>query len=441
MEQNNIQKQSDQEYQETMHKQNNQNNSSDSQQNANQQNNNLQFEQTPCSYHKDQKLVFLNKTSNTKQKLVCYQCCFEQRIQQENVFELKQFFTMSEKQYLENFLKFEQYETSQIFEKIYDKNYIQLFSKIHIDALLDQKNKIVKYIDDQIKQINEAAQECQQNEKNLKQQFNYCQIQESLQHVLSQKNAEAQDLEKKISKILEDQSKNISKFESSLREYITNMNKQTNQIDQITQNFQKNIIDFISNNNNNKLNINYPKEIENVTLFQIQSKIISIEESYMIQKWIGNGFNKFKQIYAATQHGFQIENIYKQCIDKTKVIFLIKTTSNQRFGFYSDLQIKNQGGIYATQNPNNIFLFSLDLKQKYTSNESNCSYAFYSNNNQLGLGCGHDICLHTNSNNNNKSYVSSCNYGKNEGLTGNALNGGTQNFTTSEIEIFEIISI
>ncbi|KAL4472233.1 hypothetical protein ABPG72_013866 [Tetrahymena utriculariae] len=170
---------------------------------------------------------------------------------------------------------------------------------------------------------------------------------------------------------------------------------------------------------------------------KIISNIITFKDGEVIKKWVTEKQINLSLIYKASYHGFEIEKVYEQCKDKSKVILLIKTKEGKRFGFYADCQIKNYNGCLA-QNPNNIFLFSLDLKQKYTSNESNNnSYAFYSYNNYIAVGGGHDICLETNSNSNNSSYVNQSGYGKKEGLTGNALNGGTKTFTTSEVEIFE----
>ncbi|KAL4512990.1 hypothetical protein ABPG72_017675 [Tetrahymena utriculariae] len=188
---------------------------------------------------------------------------------------------------------------------------------------------------------------------------------------------------------------------------------------------------------------NQVQEIKNeITSNQhkIFSNIMSFEDGEIIKKWVSDKQINLLQIYRATIHGFQIEKIYEQCKDKSKVIFLIKTKEGKRFGFYADFQIKNYNG-YLAQNPNNIFLFSLDLKQKYTSNQSNYSDAFYSYNGGIAVGDGHDIYLKTNSNSNNSSYVSQSGYGQKEGLKKYALNGGLKNFTATEVEIFEVTFI
>ncbi|KAL4510458.1 hypothetical protein ABPG72_020920 [Tetrahymena utriculariae] len=170
------------------------------------------------------------------------------------------------------------------------------------------------------------------------------------------------------------------------------------------------------------------------------SNILSFEDVDIIQNWVTDQKINLKLIYRATLYGFQIEKIYEQCKNKSKVILLIQTKEGRRFGFYADCQIKNYNK-HLAQNPNNIFLFSLDLKQKYTSNESNCPSAFCSHSSYIAVGGGFDICLWSNSNANINSYVNQKEYGKKEGLTFHALNGGTKYFKTSEIEIFEFIHI
>ncbi|KAL4500522.1 hypothetical protein ABPG72_002946 [Tetrahymena utriculariae] len=359
----NVQQFNDQEVQEFKAKFKYQNNFQDEQLTIKQQTKNLTFEQTACGIHKDkgQHLAFLNGGSNASQKLIYYICLFEQQIQQKNVFMLDQFFKISEKEYIKNFLKFEQDESREIYEKLFDMNYGQQYSK-----------------------------------KRVVQQYSKLQTQ-------------AQRIQNQLDQIIG----------------ITRLNNLE---------FLK---DFISSNE--IFIINYPKELENLTYFKNSSQIIQLEESEMIKKWIGSPFVSFKKIYTATQDGFQIENIIQKCQNKRKIMLLIKTIQNKRFGFYTDLEIKNYDGKFVAQNPNNIFLFSLDLNLKYTSNEPNCKYAFCSNDSYLAVGGGHDIFLYSNSNSQKNSYVNCLNYGQKEGLTGHALNGGAKNFITSEIEIFEVI--
>ncbi|KAL4472246.1 hypothetical protein ABPG72_013879 [Tetrahymena utriculariae] len=102
-------------------------------------------------------------------------------------------------------------------------------------------------------------------------------------------------------------------------------------------------------------------------------------------------------------------------------------------------KLKIMGSNYLAQNPNNIFLFSLDLKKKYTSNEINYKYTFLSQNNYLAVGCGYDIIFYTNSNTTKDSQADCKNFGKKEGMNQLDLNGGVEYFTKSQVEIFEII--
>ncbi|KAL4489991.1 hypothetical protein ABPG72_009290 [Tetrahymena utriculariae] len=263
-------------------------------------------------------------------------------------------------------------------------------------------------------------------------QLHQCQINANdavvkLCETISTLQIKSNDHQKQLEQILKDQSSQTEQIKDFLVKQIDLMKKEfAQQIKSLKTQHQNQI-----------------QEIKNeIALNQkIFSNIISLEEQEIIKKWISVNQINLQQIYRATYHGFQIEKIYEQCKDKSKVILLIKTKENKRFGFYADCQIKNYNNQWLAQNPNNIFLFSLDLKQKYPSNESNYQHAFYSCNANIAVGSGCDIKLYSNSNTNNDSYVNSSGYGKKEGLTGYALNGGSLNFTTSEVEIFEVISI
>ncbi|KAL4472251.1 hypothetical protein ABPG72_013884 [Tetrahymena utriculariae] len=236
--------------------------------------------------------------------------------------------------------------------------------------------------------------------------------------------------QKQLEQILKDLSTQSSQNEL-IKDLLVKQNKQMKEyLAQQIQSLKTELQNQIQETKN-EIALNYQKMFSN---------IISFEDGEVIKKWVSDKQIYLQQIYRATQHGFQIEKIHEQCKDKSKVILLIKTKEGRRFGFYADCQIKNYIQ-WLAQNPNNIFLFSLDLKQKYTSNESNYSSAFYSDNNFIAVGGGNDIRLYTNSNSNNNSHVSQSGYGKKEGLTQYALNGGTHNFTTSEVEIFEVICI
>ncbi|KAL4513070.1 hypothetical protein ABPG72_017755 [Tetrahymena utriculariae] len=160
------------------------------------------------------------------------------------------------------------------------------------------------------------------------------------------------------------------------------------------------------------------KEIQQIKKLipNIFSKIIKQKELQMIKKWISDQQINLELIYRATADGFEVQKIYEKCQDKSKVIMLKETNQNRRFGFYTDLFIKSYNAIFISQNPNSIFLFSLDLQQKYTSNESNFQYAFYSNYSFLAVGGGSNIRLYDNSNQNNDSYVNNISYGKKKDL-------------------------
>ncbi|KAL4431666.1 hypothetical protein ABPG74_017295 [Tetrahymena malaccensis] len=174
------------------------------------------------------------------------------------------------------------------------------------------------------------------------------------------------------------------------------------------------------------------------------SNILFQDEIEMITTWVSIEKQQMnlELVYRATECGFAIQKLYEKCVNKTPLVLVVQTTNNKRFGFYTDQLIRDCGGSYTAQNPNNLFIFSLDLKQKYTSNDTNNTNAFYFTSGVVALGSGHDFCLHSNSIDNASSYTNFSTYGKNHGMSGRGLlTGGSQNFTTVEIEIFQIKKI
>ncbi|KAL4473634.1 hypothetical protein ABPG74_022498 [Tetrahymena malaccensis] len=171
------------------------------------------------------------------------------------------------------------------------------------------------------------------------------------------------------------------------------------------------------------------------------SQIIKNTEIGLISEWLTQGEREvsLQPIYQATSDGFQIEKIYEKCSELNNLLVVVQTDQNKRFGFFTDLEIKDNGYQFIYQNPNKIFLFSLDLKKKYSSNKRNCEHAFYSNNSYFSVGLD-DIKIYTNS---DKSYKSLNNfgcYGEKEGIKSTGfLNGGSREFKTVEIEIFKVV--
>ncbi|KAL4490010.1 hypothetical protein ABPG72_009309 [Tetrahymena utriculariae] len=211
---------------------------------------------------------------------------------------------------------------------------------------------------------------------------------------------------------------------------------QQNQIDQMKNYFEQQLEMFKKQIQELKNEGQRQNNQAQFSLGNLQSNIVQ-GETQMIKAWISDQQIILRLIYRATVDGFQIEKIYEKCKDKRKVVFILKTKDNKRFGFYTDYQIKNYNGSYVSQNPNNIFIFSLDLKQKYISNQPNCPKAFYSCSQYFSVGPG-DIFIYSNSNSCNNNCVNSFVYGTQQGLKGHELNGGNPNFTASEIEIFEV---
>ncbi|EAS05885.1 TLDc domain protein (macronuclear) [Tetrahymena thermophila SB210] len=265
-------------------------------------------------------------------------------------------------------------------------------------------------------------------------QLNQCDL--NWNEIISQLSQKIVNLEKKS----EHQKDLLEKFQQQSNKEIEQF-KESHlfQVQQVHQNLQKQLQEY-QQDSSTQINL-LKNEITLLKPKQKFSKILYVDEIEMIKNWINkdNTQMNLELIYRASEHGFTIQKLYERCVNRTPLILVVKTTLKKRFGFYTDQAIKDYGGQYLTQNPNNLFIFSLDLKQKYTSNDSNNSNAFYSNSGHLALGGGHDFALYSNSIDNASSYNAFSGYGKNQGVSGRGiLTGGAQNFTTIEIEIFQI---
>jgi len=129
-----------------------------------------------------------------------------------------------------------------------------------------------------------------------------------------------------------------------------------------------------------------------------------------------------------------------RCNGKGPLLCFVQSQNKRRFGGFIHLKYQKDVGNFVAANPNPSFIFSLDDKKQYLSNEISNSHAYYSNSNYgFTMGDGHDLYIYDNCHINNSSYSNlSHSYGKNQGGNNTSL-AGSRNFVVDDIEVFEVI--
>ena len=164
------------------------------------------------------------------------------------------------------------------------------------------------------------------------------------------------------------------------------------------------------------------------------------EEKKMVNKWILNtmkseqGKNvQMTLLYKMSVHGNSASNFHSYCNGSSPTLSLIRTTKGYRFGGFTTVSWSSRGS-YA--NDPNAFIFSLEFKEKYLSNDG--EYAIYDDSSygpSFG-GNNYDFRIANQCNNN---YNSICNYPYNYyGTRARGLTGGVYKFKVSEIEVYKI---
>ena len=165
------------------------------------------------------------------------------------------------------------------------------------------------------------------------------------------------------------------------------------------------------------------------------------EEVKLLRTWCGPGMLKFKLLYRATKDGFASEVFHKKCDEIKPTLTIIKSHNSKVFGGYSD-QSWTSTSNYKTSN--NLWIFSLDAKEKYKLKNENAHQGVYCNASYgPTFGGGHDIYVCNNSNNTNSCYS---NYGysyETKGMTYSSTQAqshlaGSYNFKTEEVEVFQL---
>ncbi len=151
-------------------------------------------------------------------------------------------------------------------------------------------------------------------------------------------------------------------------------------------------------------------------------------------------------LYRATRDGFTSQAFHSKCDGQGNTITIIKNNLNYVFGGYAS-SAWNSSNNYI--NDPNAFLFSLrraggSFKDKFTIKQTEFALCGSSRYGPL-FGIGHDICIYNQSNTNIGSYSQfghSYNFPdgyKNGGNAKDFLAGNHKQWTTTEIEVYQII--
>jgi hypothetical protein len=120
---------------------------------------------------------------------------------------------------------------------------------------------------------------------------------------------------------------------------------------------------------------------------------------------------------------------------------IIKTTNNRIFGGFTTVPWDSSNGTDKTDY--HSFVFSVDERTKYPIvNTFDRAIYCYSSYGPL-FGNGHTICVYDNSNANTNSFVENDNNYNVKKADGQdyVLNGGTRDFKTTEIEVYQVTYI
>lgn len=173
----------------------------------------------------------------------------------------------------------------------------------------------------------------------------------------------------------------------------------------------------------------------------LQSKdiLLNEEEKKMVCNWILKQMKsegkqiKMNLIYRLTTHGDSASTFHSYCNSKGYTLTLIRTNKGYRCGGFISKSWTSSGSYI---NDPNAFLFSLEYKEQYFTNEGNNAFYDYSSYGPtFGNGC--DLYI---ANGCSQNYSNYCNfpYAYGGSFKGRILTGGFYYFKVNEIEVYQI---
>ena len=167
--------------------------------------------------------------------------------------------------------------------------------------------------------------------------------------------------------------------------------------------------------------------------------LLNEEEKKMICDWILKQMKsqgkkiEMKLLYKLTTHGDSASTFHSYCNSKGYTLTLVRTNKGYRCGGFTSQSWSSSGSNIDDQN---AFLFSLDYKEQYFTNDG--KNAIYDNSSYgPTFGNTHDLYI---ANGCSQNYSSYCDFPyAYSGVKPRILSGGFYNFKVNEMEVYQII--
>ena len=143
---------------------------------------------------------------------------------------------------------------------------------------------------------------------------------------------------------------------------------------------------------------------------------------------------KFNIIYKASELGDRAGIFHQKCDNCNMTLVIIETKKGKRFGGFTT---QNWSGNCLQKIDNNAFIFSIDKNKTYDVNKGEPAVGCYPKFGPVFFGC--QIRIYDNFfRKNSTTCLKGLNYATTEDFE---LNGGEQNFTVKDIEVYEVEGI
>ena len=220
-------------------------------------------------------------------------------------------------------------------------------------------------------------------------------------------------------KDLKNEMDSILSYISSLNNRITELEKKVNKLEE-----------YIPIINEYKLE----KEKEKISEGFKNSNIVNKEEQKAIYNWFDKKPKNIKLLLDSKKDGDRTSTFYEKCGGKSPTLILVKTKDGNKFGGYTSIPWKNNGGDIITDKQS--FIFSLNKMKKYEvikpENAIETSIDYFA----FGGGTS-DFYIEDKCHSHTENYCNSSlkTYNTSEP---HELNGGEYYFTVSSYEVYYI---